>query len=107
MSSSFLKSLGESVALSQMRESKIETVSEASKNGNFEPKSKANLVSEDNSDSFYDSVKYTFKLMISRRMLWLFPQMIWTGISIAYWSGLVTIIVVRTIPDKSSSEQLI
>ena len=40
-------------------------------------------------------------------MLMLLPQIFWTGISIAYWSGLVAIIIVRTIPDKDSSEQLI
>ena len=40
-------------------------------------------------------------------MRWLLPQIFWTGISIAYWSGLVTIIIVRTIPDEDSSQQLI
>jgi len=45
--------------------------------------------------------------MKSRRMLWLLPQIFWSGISIAYWSGLAAIIIVRTIPEKDSSEQLI
>jgi len=45
--------------------------------------------------------------MFSPRMRWLLPQIFWTGISIAYWSGLAATIIVRTIPDKSESDQLI
>ena len=37
----------------------------------------------------------------------LLPQIFWTGISIAYWSGLAAIIIVRTIPNEDSSDQLI
>ena len=33
--------------------------------------------------------------------------MFWTGISIAYWSGLIATIVARTIPDKSENDQLV
>ena len=39
-------------------------------------------------------------------MLVLLPQIVWTGISIAYWSGLVVIIVGRTIPDEDEDVQL-
>lgn len=45
--------------------------------------------------------------MCSPRMRWLLPQIFWTGISIAYWSGLAATIIVRTIPDKSDSDQLV
>jgi len=58
-------------------------------------------------DSFGESIKYTLLLMTSKRMLVLLPQIFWTGISIAYWSGLVAIIVARTIPDESENNQLI
>ena len=59
---------------------------------------------EIDSETFSGSIKFTFQLMKSRRMRWLLPQIFWTGISIAYWSGLAAIIIVRTIPDKDSSE---
>ena len=52
-------------------------------------------------------MKLTFQLMHSKRMRWILPQIFWTGISLAYWSGLGAIIIARTIPDKSSSDQLI
>lgn len=45
--------------------------------------------------------------MLGRRMRMLLPQIFWTGISIAYWSGLAAIIIVRTIPNDDSSDQLI
>ena len=57
----------------------------------------------DKGDSFRKSIRYTFYLMTSNRMMVLLPQIFWTGISIAYWSGLVATIVARTVPDKDEN----
>ena len=65
------------------------------------------LIVETDENTFSGSIKFTFQLMTSRRMRMLLPQIFWTGISIAYWSGLAAIIIVRTIPDESSSDQLV
>ncbi len=65
------------------------------------------LIVETSLDSFSGSIRFTFSLMCSPRMRWLLPQIFWTGISIAYWSGLAATIIVRTIPDKSDSDQLV
>ena len=58
-------------------------------------------------DSFINSIRYTVKLMFSKRMSLFLPQIFWTGISTAYWSGLIANIVARTIPEKTENEQLI
>ena len=58
----------------------------------------------DKEDSFRKSIKYTLLLMMNKRMLILLPQIFWTGISIAYWSGLVATIVARTIPDRDENQ---
>ena len=39
-------------------------------------------------------------------MIRLLPEIFWTGISIAYWSGLVATIVARTVPDKDENEKI-
>ena len=44
--------------------------------------------------------------MLSKRMRWLLPQIFWTGVSLAYWSGLAAIIIARTIPDKNTHDQI-
>ena len=59
---------------------------------------------EDKEDSFFNSIKYTIRLIGNRRMIRLLPEILWTGISIAYWSGLVATIVARTVPDKAENE---
>ena len=58
-------------------------------------------------DSFLANIRYTVMLMFSRRMSLFLPQIFWTGISTAYWSGLIATIVARTIPEKSENDQLI
>ena len=68
---------------------------------------KSELVYEDSADTFCGSLKYTFLVMLSKRMRWLLPQIFWTGVSLAYWSGLAAIIIARTIPDESAHNQLI
>ena len=65
------------------------------------------MIDEVDSDTFSGSIKFTFQLMTGKRMRMLLPQIFWTGISIAYWSGLAAIIIVRTIPNEDSSDQLI
>ena len=60
----------------------------------------------DKEDSFFDSFKYTVRLIGNRRMIRLLPEIFWTGISIAYWSGLVATIVARTVPEKPENEQI-
>ena len=49
-------------------------------------------------ESFCNNVKVTYKMMISKRMRFYLLQCFWTGISIAYFSGLVTPIIVRQLP---------
>ena len=60
----------------------------------------------DKEDSFFNSFKYTVRLIGNRRMIRLLPEIFWTGISIAYWSGLVATIVARTVPEKPENEQI-
>ena len=43
---------------------------------------------------FYDDILGTLKMLISPKMLRLWPQMLWTGVSISYWSGLLTPIMI-------------
>ena len=57
-------------------------------------------------DSFFNSIKYTVRLIVNRRMIRLLPEIFWTGISIAYWSGLVATIVARTVPNKDENEKI-
>ena len=49
-------------------------------------------------ESFCNNVKVTYRMMISKRMRFYLLQCFWTGISIAYFSGLVTPIIVRQLP---------
>ena len=48
------------------------------------------LIDQKPSKYFIDDVTVTFKLLISKRMRPIIPQMLWTGASVAYWSGLLT-----------------
>lgn len=40
--------------------------------------------------TFKEDVKDTVRIMFSKRMAFMMPQIIWSGTSIAYWSGLLT-----------------
>ena len=40
--------------------------------------------------SFKEDVQATFRLLVSKRMAFMIPQIIWSGVSIAYWSGLLS-----------------
>lgn len=52
----------------------------------------------------------TLKLLTSKKMRWMLPQIIWTGGSIAYWSGLLTpiftLILKTESPDMEEHEIL-
>jgi uncharacterized membrane protein YcfT len=48
------------------------------------------MIDHSPSKFFMDDVTVTFKLLISKRMRPIIPQMLWTGASVAYWSGLLT-----------------
>ena len=52
-------------------------------------------------------MKSVFELSIKKRMLKLMPQIIWTGLSIAMFSSLLTEIIndsIKPDPNKSSDE---
>jgi hypothetical protein len=40
--------------------------------------------------TFVEDINATLTMLFSRKMLHFWPQLIWTGTSIAYWSGLLT-----------------
>jgi len=44
----------------------------------------------------------TLKLLTSRKMRWMLPQIIWTGASISYWSGLLTPIFTLALQTKET-----
>ena len=48
------------------------------------------LIDQKPSKYFIEDVTVTFKLLISKRMRPIIPQMLWTGASVAYWSGLLS-----------------
>ena len=48
------------------------------------------LIDQKPSKYFIEDVTVTFNLLISKRMRPIIPQMLWTGASVAYWSGLLT-----------------
>lgn len=62
------------------------------------------LLADDDPESFSGAIRFTFSLMFSPRMRRLLPQIFWSGMSIAYWSGLAATIIVRTIPEESESD---
>ena len=88
----------------QIRDSNDVMLRETFKTNTSSRYARSQLIVETNPDSFQGSIRFTFSLMFSPRMRWLLPQIFWTGISIAYWSGLAATIIVRTIPDKSDSD---
>jgi hypothetical protein len=63
--------------------------------------------SEPKKSSFCGDICSTLKMLFSLEMLKFWPQMIWTGISIAYWSGLLTPIMLmqQKQADDSKTDQ--
>ena len=57
-------------------------------------------------DTFWTDVKYTAGFMVSPRTLRFLPQIMWTGISLAYITGMISLIIARTIPDADNDKQL-
>ena len=56
--------------------------------------------------SFVDNLKSTIKLLFSREMLSLDLNLIWGGMSIAYWSTVLTPLMTLQQPGKTEDEQL-
>lgn len=54
---------------------------------------------------FFEEVGQVWGLVISKRMRPLIPQMLWTGISLAIYSGLLVPIIVATLPNESTNDQ--
>ena len=46
------------------------------------------------------------KLILSKRMLYLLPEISWTGVSLAIYTGLLVPMIVQTLPNESHNEQL-
>eukprot|EP00347_Sterkiella_histriomuscorum_P001726 403370919 len=54
---------------------------------------------------FSDDIKSVLELLQNKRMRMLLPQLCWTGISIAVYTGLLVPTIVSTLPDASEQEQ--
>ncbi len=53
---------------------------------------------------FWALVKSTLRFMKMKRMMLINPQLFWTGVSIAFWSGILTPIIVLQLADSNLSE---
>jgi|LauGreDrversion4_2_1035121.scaffolds.fasta_scaffold246454_2 hypothetical protein len=56
---------------------------------------------EEAEESFKDSIKGTFKMLISKEMRLFLAQCFWTGVSESYWQGLVGPIISRSLPNAT------
>lgn len=54
---------------------------------------------------FWEEVGEVMRLMVSPRMRILLPQIIWTGISLATYTGLMIPIIAETLPNDSTNDQ--
>lgn len=61
----------------------------------------------DNYDSlpFWQEVQAIFKLLCSKKMMLLLPQVFWTGISLAVYTGLLVPIITDTIPGDDDQDK--
>jgi hypothetical protein len=48
-----------------------------------------------------NDMKAIFYLMTSERMRWVLPEIAWTGISLAVYTGLLVPMIVDTIPNDN------
>jgi hypothetical protein len=55
-------------------------------------------------DSVSVNVKRVIKLLISKRMRYLLPEMAWTGISLAVYTGLLIPMISDTLLDEPNSQ---
>lgn len=49
--------------------------------------------------TFYNDIKKTMKMLVSNRMRLFLPQTVWTGASIAFWSGMLTPIMTKQLKN--------
>jgi hypothetical protein len=45
-------------------------------------------------------IRSIFRMMTSKRMMWALPEIAWTGISLAVYTGLLVPMIVDTIPNE-------
>ena len=57
-------------------------------------------------DTFWTDVKYTAGFIVSPRTLRFLPQIMWTGITLAYITGMISLVIARTIPNQNNAKQL-
>jgi len=53
---------------------------------------------------FWGLVKSTLRYMKMKRMMFINPQLFWTGVSIAFWSGILTPIIILQLAGTEMSE---
>ncbi|CDW86465.1 major facilitator superfamily protein [Stylonychia lemnae] len=55
-------------------------------------------------NKFFYNVQMTYKIMTSKRMLVFLPQLFWIGMSISYYSSMITPIIYDSFDDKTLTE---
>lgn len=55
--------------------------------------------------SYLDDITSVIALALSKRMRMLIPMCIWTGLSIAFYSGILVSMLTATMPDLTVNEQ--
>ena len=60
-----------------------------------------NLSKKSKGISLKESLVEVLNLVVDKRMLILLPQILWTGISISYYSGILAVIISGSISTES------
>jgi len=56
---------------------------------------------QEEEESFKESIKRTFQMLIVKEMRLFLLQCFWTGVSESYWQGLVGPIIARSMPNAT------
>jgi len=52
-----------------------------------------------------EEVREVARLIVSKRMRWLLPQVFWTGISLALYTGILVPMITATIPGDDDQDK--
>lgn len=60
------------------------------------------LPNEELQPGFVEDIKNVLRLLVSKRMRPLVPQLCWTGVSIAVYTGILLPVITDTLPDEDA-----
>lgn len=60
------------------------------------------LREEEEQPGFVEDIKNVLRLLVSKRMRPLVPQLCWTGVSIAVYTGILLPVITDTLPDEDA-----